>query len=72
MKFTAQRPFADPQKAARKLIEIAKEVEAVQDGRIHIEKINLPYLRAGGNPDEYAAGIEFGGATILRFRAHIH
>jgi hypothetical protein len=34
MKFTTDRPFADPEKAARKLIEIANTVEAVQDGRI--------------------------------------
>jgi hypothetical protein len=34
MKIAADRPFADPEKAARKLLEIANEVEAVQDGRI--------------------------------------
>ena len=47
-----------PDKAARKLIEIANSVEAVQDGRIHIEKINEPFLRAGGSPTEYVAGLE--------------
>jgi hypothetical protein len=31
---------ADPEKAARKLLEIANGVEAVQDGRVHIEKLN--------------------------------
>jgi hypothetical protein len=30
----------------------------VQDGRIHIELINDPFLEAGGTPDEYRAGIE--------------
>jgi hypothetical protein len=39
MKFATDRPYADPEAAARKLIEIANAVEAVQDGRIHIEKI---------------------------------
>jgi hypothetical protein len=34
MKFAAARPYADPEAAARKLIEIANSVEAVQDGRI--------------------------------------
>jgi hypothetical protein len=34
MKFTSARAYADPEKAARKLIEIANSVEAVQDGRI--------------------------------------
>jgi hypothetical protein len=58
MKFATERPYADPEKAARKLIEIANSVEAVQDGRIHIEKINGPFLRAGGSPTEYVAGLE--------------
>jgi hypothetical protein len=40
MKLTAERPFAKPEAAARKLIEIAAGIEPVQDGRIHIEKIN--------------------------------
>ena len=33
MKYVAPRPFADPAVAARKLLEIANAVEAVQDGR---------------------------------------
>ena len=33
MKFVADRPYADPEKAARKLLEIANATEAVQDGR---------------------------------------
>jgi hypothetical protein len=40
MKDINDRPYADPARAARKLVEIANETEAVQDGRIHIEKIN--------------------------------
>jgi hypothetical protein len=32
MKFATDRPYADPEKAARKLVEIANAVEAVQDG----------------------------------------
>jgi len=31
-----------PIAAARKLVEIANDVEAVQDGRIHIERVNGP------------------------------
>jgi hypothetical protein len=57
MKFTTDRPFADPEKAARKLLEIANSVEAIQDGRIHIEKINGPFLKEGGSPAEYGAGL---------------
>jgi hypothetical protein len=59
MKLTADRPLADPDKAARKLIEIANTVEAVQDGRIYIELINGPFLfQFGGSPDEFSAGLQ--------------
>jgi hypothetical protein len=44
MKFAADRPYGNPEIAARKLIEIANAVEAVQDGRIYIELINAPFL----------------------------
>jgi hypothetical protein len=59
MKFAADRPYADPEKAARKLVEIANAVEAVQDGRIYIELINAPFLyehKAG--PAEYKAALD--------------
>ena len=39
MKFVADRPYADPDAVARKIVELAHAVEAVQDGHIHIEKI---------------------------------
>jgi hypothetical protein len=42
MKYREERPYADPEAAARKLVEIANGVEAAQEGRIHIEKINAP------------------------------
>jgi hypothetical protein len=58
MKFTADRPLSDPDKAARKLVEIANTVEAVQDGRIHIELINAPFLQGGGSLLGYKAGLE--------------
>ena len=59
MKFAAERAYADPEVAARKLIEIANSVEGVQDGRIHIEKINGPFLfDFKGSPDEYGAGLK--------------
>ena len=44
MKFIEPRPFADPDAAARKLMELANAFEPVQDGRIYIEKINWPFL----------------------------
>jgi hypothetical protein len=58
MKFAANRPYADPEAAARKLIEIANSVEAVQDGRIFIELLNGPFLfDLKGTPAEYSAGL---------------
>jgi len=60
VKYATSRPFADPEAAARKLLEIANETEAVQDGRIHIENINGPFLfRDGGSPAEYGAGLAY-------------
>jgi hypothetical protein len=59
MKFAEARPYAEPEEAAGKLIEIANSVEAVQDGRIHIEKINGPFLfEIKGSPAEYDAGLK--------------
>jgi len=58
LKFAANRPFANPDTAARKLVEIANDVEAVQDGRIYIERVNAPFLKAGGTADDFRAGIE--------------
>ena len=59
MKFIQQSNFADPETAMRKLLEIASTVEPVQDGRIHIEKINGPFLfEHGGKPAEYSAGLK--------------
>jgi hypothetical protein len=59
MKFATARPYADPEKAARKLVEIANSIEAVQDDRIFIELINWPFLSEHkGSPAEYKAGLE--------------
>ena len=43
MKYATERPYSDPEKAARRILEIANSVEAIQDGRIHVEKINGPF-----------------------------
>jgi hypothetical protein len=40
MKYAANRPFADPEKGARRLLVYAKAFEPVQDGRSYIEKIS--------------------------------
>ncbi|MFK4657405.1 hypothetical protein ABIF97_007339 [Bradyrhizobium japonicum] len=55
MKLIAERAFAAPEAAARKLVELAKTIEVVQDGRIHIEKLNAPFLYT-----LKVTGLEFG------------
>jgi hypothetical protein len=57
MKFVEPNRLADPDTAARKLVEIANAVEAVQEGRVYIERINDPLLEAGGTPDQYRAAL---------------
>jgi len=57
-KFVDDHPFADRDAAARKIIEIANDVEAVQNGRIYIERVNAPFLAVGGTGDDFRAGIE--------------
>jgi hypothetical protein len=44
MKYAEPRPYADPEKAARRIVEIARSVEPVQDGRIHVELIERGWL----------------------------
>jgi hypothetical protein len=58
MRFAADRPYADPERAAGKLVEIANATEAVQDGRIYIELVNAAFLNGGGSPAEYRPGME--------------
>ena len=66
----ADRPWSDPKKAARKLLEIANSVEAVQDGRIYIELINGPFLyRERATPADYSAGLK---PAIERGWLHMH
>jgi hypothetical protein len=58
MKYTNERLFADPDKAARRLMEHARAFEPVQDGRIYIEVLNGSFLFGDkGTPAEYAAGL---------------
>jgi len=59
VKLTADRPFADPDKAARRLLEHAHAFEPIQEGRIYIEKLNGPFLFIDkGSPAEYRAGLD--------------
>ena len=69
MKYTTDRPFADPDKAARRLLEHAHAFQPVQDGRIYIKKLNGPFLFGDkGTPAEYRAGLDLaikGGWLLL-------
>ena len=44
VKLTTDRPYTDPEKAARRLLEHAHAFEPIQEGRIYIEKLNGPFL----------------------------
>ncbi len=58
MKYAAPRPYADPEVAARRLMEIASTVKPVQDGRIYVELINSAFLfNDKATPAEYGAGM---------------
>ena len=58
MKYTEPRPYADPEKAAQRILQLARAFEPVQDGRIYIEKINGPFIyQDRGTPAEYKAGL---------------
>jgi hypothetical protein len=57
MKFVEPSQFADPNIAARKPVEIANGIEAVQDGRIYIELVNSAFLDTGATPDLYRAAL---------------
>jgi hypothetical protein len=56
MKFVDSHPLADRDAGGRKIVEIANGVEAVRDGRIFIERVNQPFLAAGGSGETSAPG----------------
>jgi hypothetical protein len=68
MKFVSPSHFADPDAAARKLVEIANAAETVQDGRIYIELINGHFLKEGGTPNRAALAR---ATTLLAVAARI-
>ena len=60
MKHVPDRPYADPEKAARRLLEHAQAFEPIQEGRIYIEQINHPFLFGDkATPAEYTAGLKY-------------
>ena len=72
LKYAEARSYADPETAARRIMEIANTIEPAQ-GKIHIEKINYPMLfKDGATPAEYWAGLQHainkGWLTLSRER----
>ena len=60
MKFVQGRPYAQPEAAARKLVEIAAGIKPVQEDRIYIELVNWPFLTEfKGSPPEFGAGLRY-------------
>lgn len=60
MKHAEARPYADPEAAARKLVEIAAATPAVQDGRIYIERVNAHFMfDLKGSGSEFGAGLRY-------------
>ena len=57
MKFKENHPFADPEAALAKLLEIANGIDADHAGRISVGAINHAFLCAGGNVNEYGAAM---------------
>jgi hypothetical protein len=53
MKFAADRPYADPEKAARKLLELANAFEQVQDGRSAVAEQKRRSI--GSRPKQYSS-----------------
>jgi hypothetical protein len=55
MKFKEHRPFATPEAAEGKLLELANAVEPDHAGRLSVEIINRQFRDAGGSYEEYGA-----------------
>jgi hypothetical protein len=61
MKFAADHPFASPEAAARKLLDLIKD-EMTRKGRPHAYTgtVNYAFTDAGGTIPEYGAGMKYG------------
>jgi hypothetical protein len=59
MKYVTDRPFATPEAAARKLLDVvlAKDIDVGQHA--YTGATNTAFLQAGGDVGEYIAGRDF-------------
>jgi hypothetical protein len=62
-KFIGDRPYADPEAAARKLLDIVRGfIEQSGLSRTYTGVTNRAFLDAGGSPAEYTAGVKYAAA----------
>ena len=63
MKFIEPRPYAAPELAARKLLDLVR-ASIAESGQQHAYTgaVNTALLRAGGSVDEYTAGRKYAAA----------
>ena len=71
MKFVEPTHLADPDAAARKLVEIANGIEAVQDGRIFVGLINSRSWRHTGSIPRRARAHHFSGLAVAARERHL-
>ena len=58
MKFKEDRPFATPEAAERKLLELANAIEVDHAGRLSVAVINRRFREAGGSYEEYGEAVK--------------
>jgi hypothetical protein len=68
MKFKEDHPFATPEAAERKLLELANAIDADHAGHVPVGEINTQFRNAGGTSAEYrtavAAAVAHGWLTL--------
>jgi hypothetical protein len=57
MKFKQNFPFATPETAEQKLLELAYAIGAEHGGRVPVGEINTQFRNAGGTSAEYRAAV---------------
>jgi hypothetical protein len=58
MKFKKDRPFATPEAAERKLLELANAIAADHAGRLSVAVIDAKFRDAGGSYEEYGLAVK--------------
>jgi len=59
-KCVERRPYAEPEAAARKIVEIAYGLGEVWEGQLFVEKLNWAMLTEhDASPAEWGAGVNF-------------